>query len=411
MKKYKALRIIRYDDPQKAKKEYEKRINDYCTYKTNVIIHPILRGLRQTQAHELFVVNNTELDMMQETIEENAAIINSMLTKVPGVGAEQYLHTALIKEIQSTNEIEGVKSTRKEIDEAIVSIKNKKAKNKRFSGIVRSYLSLFYDDFSPINDVPEIRAIYDQMLDGEIDEDDKLDGDLFRAGEVFIQSNTNEVLHRGDANESTIMEKLKLFLEVINSDNCPYLIKIMVGHYYFEYIHPFYDGNGRVGRYITCKYLAQKLDPLTAISFSYMISSRKNKYYDAFIETSDPNNYGEGTMFVFQMLKIVSEGQKKLIEDLVDKIELLNKADHVIYDLEGNGLEKRILFLLAQSWLFEKPIFDSEIGDTIKESRYKTRKVLIKLIELKYIVKIEKRPSRHQITKEIQQRIIDAPVG
>lgn len=411
MKKYKALRIIRYDNPEKAKNEYEKRINDYCTYKTNVKIHPILRGLRQSQAYELFVVNNTELDMMQETIEENAAIINSMLTKVPGVGEEQYFHNVLIEEIQSTNEIEGVRSTRKEIDNAIISVQNKKAKNERFSGIVRSYLSLFYDDFSPINEVKEIRSIYNQMVEGEIDEDDKLDGDLFRAGEVLIQSNTNEILHRGDNNESTIKNNLALFLDLINSENYPYLIKIMIGHYYFEYIHPFYDGNGRVGRYITCKYLAQKLDPLTAISFSYMISSRKNKYYEAFTETSDPNNYGEGTMFVFQMLKIVSEGQKRLIEDLSEKIDLLNKANIVIDELKGNGLDKRILFLLAQSWLFEKPLFDSEISDTVKESRYKIRKSLTTLTELKYIEKIEKRPSRYRITKEIQQRIIDAPVG
>jgi len=348
---------------------------------------------------------------MQETIEENAAKINSMLTKVPGVGEEQYFHNVLIEEIQSTNEIEGVRSTRKEIDDAIISVQNKKAKNERFSGIVKSYLSLFYDDFSPINEVKEIRSIYNQMVEGEIDEEDKLDGDLFRAGEVLIQSNTNEILHRGDINESTIKNNLALFLDLINSENYPYLIKIMIGHYYFEYIHPFYDGNGRVGRYITCKYLAQKLDPLTAISFSYMISSRKNKYYEAFTETSDPNNYGEGTMFVFQMLKIVSEGQKRLIEDLAEKIELLNKANTVIDELKGNGLDKRILFLLAQSWLFEKPLFDSEISDTVKESRYIIRKSLKTLTELKYIEKIEKRPSRYRITKETQQRIIDAPVG
>ncbi len=82
--------------------------------------------------------------------------------------------------------------------------------------------------------------------------------------------------------------------------------------------------------------MAQKLDPLKAISFSFMISSKKNKYDEAFAETIEPNKYGEATMFVFQMLKIVREGQKRLIEDLAKKIQLLNKAKYVLDRLNIN---------------------------------------------------------------------------
>ena len=158
----------------------------------------------------------------------------------------------------------------------------------------------------------------------------------------------------------------------MNSAEFPYLIKIMMAHYYFEYIHPFYDGNGRVGRFITCKYLASKIDMLTAVSFSHMINSSTKKYYEAFVETSDPNNCGEGTMFVFQMLKIVHQGQKQLIEDLTKKIELLNKIEITLNKITyKEELEKPILYMLCQSWLFETTILNSEILEELKIIRFK----------------------------------------
>lgn len=409
MEKYKALRIIRYSNPNLAEEEYIKRINDYCTYKTRIKIQPMQHGYRQSKSFELFVVNNIELDMMQEKIEENAAVINSILEKLPEIAKEQYYRKVLTNEIWSTNEIEGVRSTKKEINDAILSVKFKKEHQERFMGIVSSYDSIFYEKFSPIDEVAEIRKIYDKILTDEIEEDNRLDGSLFRTDEVYIHDNVQKILHKGDPNEETIIADLKLFIDLMNSVEFPYLIKIMMAHYYFEYIHPFYDGNGRVGRYITCKYLASKLDPLTAISFSHMISSSRKKYYDAFVETSDPNNCGEGTMFVLQMLKIVHEGQKQLIEDLTKIIELLDKIEIALNEITyKDELEKGILHLLCQSWVFDTAIWDTEILEELNVTRFKANRAIENLIQNGHIEKIKSRPAIHQISNEFGQRIIDS---
>lgn len=410
MEKYKTLRIIKYSDPNLAEEEYIKRINDYSTYKTKIMIQPMQHGYRQSKSFELFVVNHIELDMMQERIEENAAVITDILNKLPMIAKEQYYRKVLTNEILSTNEIEGVRSTKKEINDAILSVKLKKEHQVRFKGIVKSYDSIFYEKFSPIDEVEEIRKIYDKILIGEIEEENRLDGSLFRIDEVYIHDNAQKILHRGDPNEETIITDLKMFLNLMNSSDFPYLIKIMMAHYYFEYIHPFYDGNGRVGRFITCKYLASKLDPLTAISFSHMINSSRKNYYDAFVETSDPNNRGEGTMFVLQMLKIVQQGQKQLIIDLMKKIELLNKIEITLNEItyhEKN--EKRILYLLCQSWLFETTILDSEILEELNVTRFKANKAIDNLIQNGYIKKIKNRPLLHKISEEFGQRIVDSP--
>ncbi|WP_209460792.1 Fic family protein [Youngiibacter multivorans] len=403
------MRIINYDSPALMEQEYQRRINDYCTYKTGISINPLQRGLRLSKSYEIFVVNNNELDMLQEKIEENTSKINSILSKLPVAAQERYFLKVLLDEIMSTNEIEGVLSTKREIEDAISTVTLKSHEHARFKGIANSYHSLFYKPFSPIKNVSDIRKIYDEMLAEEISESNMPDGEMFRTKEVYIHNNSLEILHRGNPDEASIVKGLQEFIEILNSEDYPYLIKIMVAHYYFEYIHPFYDGNGRIGRYITCKYMAAKLDSLTAISFSHMVNSFKKKYYEAFTETSEPNNRGEGTMLVFQMLKIVHQGQLKLMEELNGSIELLEKVNSLMSRMDfDSALEKEVLHMLCQSWVFRSTTIDIEIQKMLNITRFKFGKAMDGLINKGYAEKTKSRPSIHRISREFEKEIVDS---
>lgn len=408
--KYVELQKIKFQDLKEFELEYQKRLEGYGTIHTPLAIHPFGKETRITsKRYPLFVVNNLDLMMLQERIIEKATEITELLNNLPDVAKESFVRSVLINEIQSTNEIEGVHSSKKEIKRALQEMNENKTKKTRFAGIAKLYYYLVTNNgrgFNKITEIKEIRQIYDDLVSDEIAEGNHLDGELFRKGSVEIMQG-DRVIHRGNPDETSITSDLKEYIDFINNLDIPYLIRVMLGHYFFEYVHPFYDGNGRTGRYITCRYLTEKLDILTALSFSHVINNQKNKYYNAFKITSAEYNMGEGTMFVYEMLRIVFEGQEKLIHNLRESESVMEKAysytETVLAECDDNV--KNIFFLLCQSTLFKSDLSDEDIAKMIGSHRATTNRKL-KILEQKDLIhKIKKRPSMHVLTARAIQDI------
>ena len=87
---------------------------------------------------------------------------------------------------------------------------------------------------------------------------------------------------------------------------------------FFENIHPFYDGNGRTGRYILAKYLSRKLDKFSGLVLSQQINHHKQDYYKAFRNTGDHLNRADATFFVETLLTFIKEGQENIIQTLLE---------------------------------------------------------------------------------------------
>lgn len=91
------------------------------------------------------------------------------------------------------------------------------------------------------------------------------------------------------------------------SEPIPHIIKVAIGHYYFGYIHPFYEGNGRTSRFINSLYLSDTLGKIPALSLSRGCNKIKNKYLDAFDITNRITNKGELNFFIDSFLSIICE--------------------------------------------------------------------------------------------------------
>jgi Fic family protein len=129
-----------------------------------------------------------------------------------------------------------------------------------------------------------------------------------------------------------------------------------MGHYIFEHIHPFYDGNGRTGRYLLARWLSEPLSILTSLSLSRAIFDNKDSYYRAFKSAQHPLMHGELTFFVMTMLGFVREAQDGLASRLLANREKLGEVDEALRQLQGRlelaSQEVSILNMLSQVTLF-----------------------------------------------------------
>lgn len=283
--------------------------------------------------HPMFALVTAEVAALIERIMSFEPTIRSEWDGLPGAARRHYLDRMVIDEIQATNEIEQVRSTRREISEAIEAVRAERLDaSKRFEEMVRLYLAIGDDEAESPQTLDDIRAVHDAVTRGEIRDDDAPDGLRFRLGPVSIESGT-KVVHIGVVPESAIDDALTLMLSQGRDDSVPRLIRAVVAHFIFEYTHPFYDGNGRTGRYLLALDLRQVLAPYASLALSATVAENKDRYYRAFADAENELNRGDLTPFLIDMLEMVAEAQHRLLLDLSERRRQIDRVGARIHVL------------------------------------------------------------------------------
>lgn len=403
---YKRLEIISYSDFENYESEYNNRFYSPSTLRTNLSIRPFSKReqRRLSDRYTLFYLSLPEHLVMIEQIYKNS----SNLTNFPlsSLLMNKLFYLQIIDEIQSTNDVEGVKSTRKEISEAYSS----PSKDKRFSGIVEMYRSIVNNEFEIIDSLPKFRVIYDKLFLDEMPEKDKPDGELFRKDLIYV-GDSNSYVHQGNSSELSIGEDLTKLIVFMNNPECPLIVKAIITHYFFEYVHPFYDGNGRMGRFLLSSYLSRKLDFLTGLSISESVLQNKKEYEEAFAITSHPRNKGDLTPFVGIILKIILRAQSRMNEKLTKLKNDVEQLRNIIDNLGIAEIEKEFLFILGQDKLFDVLHTGVSNRDFVylfdgKYKRTKVNSILGKLNEAGYVYKVKKSPTMYEINKDLLKDLV-----
>lgn len=110
---------------------------------------------------------------------------------------------------------------------------------------------------------------------------------------------------------------MKDLFEYLKDKNELTLIKSCVFHYEMEFIHPFLDGNGRMGRLWQTLILMQDYPIFEFLPFETLISKNQKEYYNA-LSVSDKE--GKSTKFIEYMLMIIEKSLEELLENTIKKI-------------------------------------------------------------------------------------------
>lgn len=368
-----------------------------------------------TPLGELFIATPRCVCMLTQKVLLAERQVSAMWRSIPGVMRWNYIYHAISEELLATNEMEGVRSTRKETEAAVAAARQARTEGDmekaRFGEFAKLYLNLTNRDVELPKTLEDIRDIYDKIALDEIDDKNRPDGELFRKGDVEVQGPHGTVIHSGVSSEARISALLAQMMDLARSDTIPFLQRAIASHFLFEYIHPFYDGNGRTGRYLLALYLSNDLTLPTVLSLSRTIAENKNEYYKAFTEAEDKLNSGELTFFVYTILGLIERAQESLIEELGVKIDQLDKATVLRDELRReHALSTNatlLLYAVMQEELFDttKSMTLEDAGGDLMLTKQTIRKYVDELAGASLIEFTGRRPLRFRASGTLRTRI------
>ena len=146
------------------------------------------------------------------------------------------------------------------------------------------------------------------------------------------------------------ISKLEKYINV--NDTYDVLIQAALIHYQFETIHPFLDGNGRIGRLLITLYLIEKgALSAPALYISYFLKKNRVEYYDRMSEVRTKGNYEQWVRFFLQAIKECAEDGILTI----DKLDELHKKNLTIINSMGGRVKNTLLMF---NYIETNPIID-----------------------------------------------------
>lgn len=203
--------------------------------------------------------------------------------------------------------------------------------------------------------------IHRALLSGSVRKNNKGTIGAYRTGQNYIGRNEGEVIYTPPKPEDVpgLMDNL---IAYINEDDQKMrsLVRVAIIHAQFETIHPFDDGNGRVGRILIPLYLYVKGEiPLPYFFISEALERDKLKYYKLLMDTREPGRWNEWIRF---FLETVSKQCRRHIGIIDDINSFYKKATEQARQLFKSTLIDQLFDMMFQSPIFTAKVLHDRTG-------------------------------------------------
>lgn len=212
---------------------------------------------------------------------ENHAAVNQNAVKLLLKSQDQYFGIkAAEDEIIATSAIESIDFSRDSVRRILKGMAPKDEQENRILGIKHG-LEFIADTANKITE-ENLYKLYMMTVGEFLTDDDKLlDKNYYRHDTVYVVS--DRVEHAGLTFEKVPGFMKSLIAFVNTEDDINDLIKAAIIHFYIAFVHPYFDGNGRIARLVHLWFLIQKgYQSALFIPFSSRIEKSRKAYYDAY---------------------------------------------------------------------------------------------------------------------------------
>lgn len=317
-------------------------------------------------------ITSPEVNTLLEEANLRLVELNAFYTFVPDV--DVFIRMHIVNEATQSSRIEG---TRTKMDEAIMGAKDISPEQKDDWQEVQNYIEAMNHSIKSLEQLPLssrlIRDAHRILLKG-VRGKNKLPGE-FRSSQNWIGGATINDAVFVPPHHTFVPEGIADLERFLNNDNIqvPHLIRIGIAHYQFEAIHPFLDGNGRMGRLLITLYLInQKVLSKPTLYLSDFIEKNRQHYYNNLMAVSLNNKIEQWLKF---FLVGIIETAKNAIDTFTKIIALRDKMEKDTIVSLGKRLPNAKALL---TYLYSKPVVTVSDVMTELEVTKQTANTLIK---------------------------------
>jgi Fic family protein len=321
-------------------------------------------------------LDNMELIQLLGRADRELGKLDMYSEYIPNI--DLFISMHVLKEATQSSKIEG---TRTNLAEALLDEEDVAPEKRDDWEEVQNYVAAMREAIANLDTLPFssrlIRETHRTLLQG-VRGKHKQPGE-FRQSQNWIGGATlSDAIFVPPVHSSIgeLMSDIEKFVHN-NTDYFPELLKIALVHYQFETIHPFLDGNGRVGRLLIPLYLVDKgILKQPVLYLSDFFERNRINYYDNLMRAREKNDLLQ--WFKFFLVGII-ETASNSVATFDNILKLQKQVESQIQALGSRTVNAQKVI----DYLYQRPIIDeAKVGEVVKVSPASAYKLIVDLVQL-----------------------------